>query len=82
MTTNALRKELQQYIERADERFLRMVHSLAKEYTKTVDKTIGHHLGKPIKRSQLLADLEDADKQIDRGEFITIEDLEKESETW
>lgn len=81
MTTIALRKEVQQYISQADERFLRMVHSLAKEYSKS-DEVVGHHIGKPIKKSQLLADLKEAEKQIERGEYITIEDLEKESEAW
>ncbi len=82
MTAIALRKEVQQYISHADERFLRMVHSLAKEYTKNDDKVLGYHIGKPIKKSHLLADLKEAEQQIERGEYITIDDLEKESETW
>jgi hypothetical protein len=82
MTTVTLRKELKQYIEHADERFLRMVHSLAKEYSKTEDQVLGHHVGKPIRKSQLLSELKEAEEQIERGESITIEDLEKESEKW
>jgi hypothetical protein len=82
MTAITLRKEVQQYISRADERFLRMVHSLAKEYAKNDDKIMGYHVGKPIKKSQLLTELEEAEKQIERGEYITIDDLEKESKTW
>jgi hypothetical protein len=35
---STLRKEVQQYINHADERFLRMVHSLAKEYGKTMKR--------------------------------------------
>lgn len=82
MTAIALRKEVLQYISHADERFLWMVHSLAKKYAKNDDKVMGYHVGKPIKKSQLLAELEKAEKQIERGEYITIDDLEKESETW
>jgi len=82
MTTNTLRKEVQEYIISADERFLRMVHSLAKEYIKTGEKPIGYKQGKPIKKRQLLAELKEAESQIERGEFITIEDLEAESKTW
>ena len=82
MTTITLRKEVQQYISHADERFLRMVHSLAKEYTKADNKVVGYQIGKPVKKNHLLADLDEAEKQVKRGEFITIDELEKESETW
>lgn len=82
MTTVALRKEIQQYIKHADERFLRMVHSLAKEYSKNEDKILGHQIGKPIRKNHLLSYLEEAKKQIEKGEYITIDDLEKESEKW
>jgi hypothetical protein len=82
MTATALRKEVQKYISRADERFLRMVHSLAKEYVKNDDKVIGYHVGKPIKKSHFLAELKEAEEQIEQGKYITINDLEKESKKW
>ena len=82
MTATTLRKEVQQYINYADERFLRMVYSLAKEYAKKDNTVVGYHVGKSIKRSQLLADLKEAEQQIERGEYTTIDQLEKESETW
>jgi hypothetical protein len=80
MTAIALRKELQQYISHADERFLRMVYSLAKEYSK--EGLVGYSIGKPISKSRLLHSLTEADTQIEKGEYITIDALEKESETW
>lgn len=82
MKSIALRKEVQQYISRADERFLRMVYSMAKEYTKQDDKVLGYQKGKPMKKRQLIADLEEAERQIVRGECTTVEELEKESEKW
>jgi hypothetical protein len=82
MTSIILQKEVQQYISHADDRFLRMVYSLAREYSKHDDKVLGYQIGKPIEKSQLLADLLEAEKQIERGEYITIDDLEKESEAW
>ena len=59
-----------------------MVHSLAKEYAKNEDKVLGYHIGKPITKSHLLTELLEAEQQIERGEYITIDELEKESETW
>jgi 5'-3' exonuclease len=82
MTSATLRKEVQQYINYADERFLRMVHSLAKEYAKNDDPVVGYNTGKSVKRSQLLDELKEAEQQIERGEYMTIDQLEKESETW
>ncbi|MEN8157556.1 MAG: hypothetical protein ABFS10_11445 [Bacteroidota bacterium] len=47
------------------------------------DPVIGYdESGKVIKKSQLMADLKEAESQIERGEYLTIEDLEKESEQW
>ena len=39
-------------------------------------------VGKPIKKQQLLAELEEAEGQIERGEYITLDELDEESKTW
>lgn len=45
--------------------------------------TTGYDIsGNPITRKQLIARIEKADNRIDNGEYITQEDLEKESENW
>ncbi len=36
MTAIVLRKEVQQYVDHADERFLRMVYAMSKEYENTL----------------------------------------------
>ncbi len=38
--------------------------------------------GKAIRKKKLVSDLKEAERQIERGEYTTIEDLEKESEQW
>ncbi len=38
--------------------------------------------GKPIKKEQLLSDLEEAEKQIERGEYLTLDELDSESKKW
>jgi hypothetical protein len=38
--------------------------------------------GEPITRKQLIVRIEEAEKRIDNGEYISQEDLEKESENW
>lgn len=80
MGSAELRKELHSIIEHADERFLRMVHSLASEYTK--DETIAYRAGKAITKSQLHQELKEAEQEIESGDYMTIEDFDKESSQW
>jgi len=51
-----LRKSLHHIIEHADERFLRMVNSLASEYTKK-GKTVAYRAGKAITKEDLYQNL-------------------------
>ncbi len=44
---------------------------------------VGYEInGDPITRKQLIKRIEEAEKRIDNGEYVTQEDLEKESENW
>jgi hypothetical protein len=44
---------------------------------------MGYNLqGLSITRKQLVKQIEEAEKRIDGGEYISQEDLEKESESW
>ncbi|HNS30897.1 MAG: hypothetical protein UZ12_BCD005002471 [Bacteroidetes bacterium OLB12] len=44
---------------------------------------VGYEItGAPITRTQLIKQIEEAERRIDNGEYVTQEDLEKESENW
>jgi hypothetical protein len=44
---------------------------------------VGYEInGDPITRKQLIKRIEESEKRIDNGEYVTQEDLEKESENW
>lgn len=75
-----LRKELHSFIDRADERFLRMMHSLAEEYIK--DEVVAYRAGNAITKNQLYQELKEAEKEIENGDYTTIEEFEKESNQW
>ena len=77
-----LRKELHNLIDHADERFLRMVHSLASEYTKDESEVVAFRAGKSITKNQLYLELKEAEKEIENGDYLTIEEFEKESSQW
>lgn len=81
MTAIALRKEVQQYIKRADERFLKMVHAMSKEYDNTI--IVGYTTkGKPITQPELRERANAASKRVKSGDYISHEELEKEVENW
>ncbi|MBN2819627.1 MAG: hypothetical protein JXP36_11690 [Bacteroidales bacterium] len=77
-----LRKELHSFIDHADERFLRMVHSLASEYTKDESDVIAYRAGNPITKNQLYQELKEAEQEIESGDYMTIEEFAKESSQW
>lgn len=81
MTTIALREEVQQYIRHADERFLKMVYAMSKEYESTL--VVGHTIqGNPITKTELKERVKTASGRVKSGDFISHDELEKEIENW
>ncbi|MBU0763965.1 MAG: hypothetical protein KJ607_03920 [Bacteroidetes bacterium] len=81
MSTVELRNELQNYLNRADERFLKMVFAMAREYEKS--EIVGYKVdGTPITKQALKRRVKDASKRVKSGDFITQEEIEKEVENW
>ena len=76
-----LRKSLHIFIDQTDERFLRMAHSMANEYAKNKD-VVAYRADKIITKEQLYHELKQAESEIERGDYMTIEEFEKESERW
>jgi hypothetical protein len=81
MGATELRLSLHGSIDHADERFLRLINSLATEYAKE-DKIVAYRAGKAITKAGLYHELKEAEKEIERGDFLTIEDFAKESAKW
>ena len=82
MSTSELRKSVHNYIENADERFLRMVSSMASEYSNHENKVIAFRADKSLTKKQLYNELKEAEQEIENGDYVTIEDFEKESSQW
>ncbi|MCF8227119.1 MAG: hypothetical protein K9J30_14675 [Bacteroidales bacterium] len=81
MNTAALKKELHSYIDKADDRFLKMVYAMSKEYEK--DTVVGYRTdGTPITPQDLKERVKAASKRVKSGQYITQEELEKEVENW
>jgi hypothetical protein len=77
--------EIQSYIEQVkDESFLRVVHSMLSTYIHEQPESIVSHDidGTPRTSSVLTAILDAEIAAGERGEFMTIEDFQKESAKW
>ena len=81
MDTVELRKELHNYIDHADETFLKMVHAMSKEYKRTA--IVGYNVdGTPITQQDLRKRVRAASKRVKSGDYLTQEEVEKEIENW
>jgi len=80
MGITELRKELHDYINHADEKFLKMIYAMSKEYKKAVP---GYDVdGTTISQQQLKERVKAASQRVKSGDFLTQEEVEKEIENW
>lgn len=81
MGVQKLREELHNYINKADETFLKMVYAMSKEYKRS--DIVGYEVdGTPITKENLIERVRSASKRVKSGDFITQEEIEKEIENW
>ena len=76
-----LRNDLIQYIDKADVRLLKVVKAVMESYweEEIVAYTVG---GKALNKESYQNELNEGIEEIKRVDFITQQDLEKESENW
>ncbi|WPO77666.1 hypothetical protein [Flavobacterium sp. KACC 22761] len=76
-----LRESVLEYINTADERLLKVVKAVIESYQE--EEIVAFSIdGKPVTRSEYKTELANVKLEIERGEYISQEDLEKESENW
>lgn len=81
MSTVEIRNELHRLIDQIDERFLKAIHSMVSVYQ--AEEPIGYDVdGAPIYGSELAEKLDKEVEEAKKGNYITIEELEKRSEKW
>ena len=74
METIQIRKELHKFVDTGDEIMIRVLYAMATEYKKTRKKIM-----MPYSISDYIGDIKEAEKQIEQGDFQTIDDFEKEA---
>ena len=85
MSTTQIKAEITAYLDEVDDSFLKAVHAVLAAYTqkKEADPIIGYNVdGKPMRASEAKVEFKRRLEAVERGEYITLEELKKESETW
>ena len=85
MSSAELRSELHEYIDRLDDQFVAVVHSMLDTYIKQQegDPIVGYDgEGNPIHASVAKEEYKARLEAVDRGEYVTLEELKKQSRTW
>ena len=77
METLEIRNELRKFVETGDETMLRFFYAMATEYKKTRKKS-----KTTFSETDFINGIIEAEKQIEQGDFQTIEDFEKETQLW
>ena len=81
MSALDMRKEVHQMVDKLDEHFLKVVHSMMSTHQE--EQPIGYEMdGTPIYGSELGELLDKEVEAARQGNYITIEELAKRSEKW
>ncbi|SFN77230.1 hypothetical protein SAMN05421741_11099 [Paenimyroides ummariense] len=75
MDTIVLKNRIHSFVEKADERILSIVNSVFENYYNK-DIVAFYPDGKPMTREEYKEALLNAEKQIDEGDFLDVEELE------
>jgi hypothetical protein len=82
MRSTQLKEDLQKYINLADERFLKVVHAMMKEYVRDL-KVVGYSpVGNPISKEELITRTRIANQAIKEGKVKSLKRVRKESKNW
>jgi len=83
MKTIEKRDYIHSHLHQIDENHVDEMYQKIRSLIVEKDPIVGYDASnKPIKKSQFVAEIKEAEAQIEKGEYITIEELEKESEKW
>ncbi|NBC06155.1 MAG: hypothetical protein GVY26_03075 [Bacteroidetes bacterium] len=85
MSTVEMRAKVHKMIDEVDNTLLEAIHAMLETYQKRQedDPVVGYEVdGTPVTASTLEKQADEAMEQVARGEYITLAELEKESEQW
>ena len=84
MSVAEMRQAVHAYVDQIDERFLQIVHSMMETYAKQHELPIIHTSVPelPSTEEEIMASIEQGEKQIAAGELFTIDQLKEKTAKW
>jgi trehalose/maltose hydrolase-like predicted phosphorylase len=84
MSTVEMRSEVHKMIDEIDDAFLAAVHALLGTYKQQQkEAVIGYEVdGTPITAAAFIEQADELMAEVERGEYVTLKELEQESESW
>lgn len=85
MSTAEIKEEIKAYLDEVDEALLEAVHAMLATYARKQeeDPIIGYDAeGTPMKASEAKVEFAKRLEAVDRGEYVTLEELKEKSKTW
>lgn len=83
MSTAEKRATLHQRIDELDEKFINAIYAMVETYVNDENQIVAYEPdGKPITLNELKSRIKQSEEDYKTGNYITLEDLEKEMESW
>lgn len=91
MSTSQLKNALHLKIEQIDDRFLRVMYAMAETYLKEKEDALleteiesiqPDESWKPMTETEMMERLAASSAEFEKGNYLTLDELEKESEQW
>ena len=83
MNRTQLKKELQNYIEQADNRILLAIHAMLQSYLQHENKITAFTVqGQPLTKKEMLTSLDKAASEVENGNGLTSNDIRKAKKNW
>jgi hypothetical protein len=77
-----VREELQKFFNQADERFLKVVHAMMKEYVRDL-KVVGYNPdGVPLSKEELIIRARLSNQAIQKRKIKSVKQIRKDSKSW
>jgi hypothetical protein len=83
MSAVEMREEVHQLVDQIDEKLLEAVYALLGTYVQKEDSVLGYETdGTPVTASAFLEQADKAMEAVERGEYITVEELDRRTKEW
>ena len=83
MSTTQVKKELQHYIEKADDRILHAMYAMLQSYLQEENEIVAFTVqGHPLTKKEMLTALDEAVADVEKGNGLTSDEIRNAKKKW